>query len=334
MRASAFSIVEENGSAPPRDRYGEVVELAERADQLGLDAFWIAEHHFQPGGLCPAPSVLLAAMAARTRRIRLGSLVSVLPFHEPIETAEQYALVDRLSQGRLNFGVGSGYVPAELEGFGVDAATKRERFDRALETIQRAWAGGAVTAERPGSRPVHLNVLPVRPSGPPIWVAVQRREVIPHIARRGLSLALIPYATVSGLEELASEVREYRAALPAGVEGKVSAAFQLYVGPEVSKGFDALQRYLDTRRTSGSVHFEHKVERDPHQANARTIAGSALAYIGTEADLPEWWARVAATGVDELLGIYDFGALTVADATVSMAAAQRAASGPRPVRSK
>lgn len=324
MRLSAFSIVEENATGPSRDRYREVLDLAETADRLGLHAFWVAEHHFQPGGLCPAPAVLLAAMAARTSRVRLGSLVSVLPFHEPVETAEQYALVDRISQGRLNFGVGSGYVPAELEGFGVDPESKRERFDRALDTIVRAWEGGAVSTERAGSRPVHLNVRPTVSPYPPIWVAVQRREAIPHVARRGFSLALIPYATISSLAELAEEVREFRAALPRGKTATVSAAFHVYAGSEPENGLDALQRYLDSRRKSGSIHYQMKVGRDPHQANARAIVDHGLAFVGTSTDLPHWVDRVAGTGVDELLGIFDFGGLPMADSARSMETARAA----------
>lgn len=324
MRLSAFSIVEENGTAPPRDRHREVIEIAEAAERAGLEAFWVAEHHFQPGGLCPDPAVLLAAIASRTRRIRLGSLVSVLPFHEPIETAEAYALVDRLSGGRLNFGVGSGYVPLELEGFGVLPEAKRARFDRALDTILRAWQGETVRTERPDSRPVTLNIRPVSAPHPPVWVAVQRREVIPFVARRGFSLALIPYATVSGLPELSEEIGEFRAALPQGTSARVSVAFHLYAGPDPDAGTAALQRYLDTRRSTGSVHYEQKVARDPHQADARAIHGSGLAYIGRPEGLPAWLREVEAAGVDELLAIADFGGVTVPTVTNSLSAAQDA----------
>lgn len=324
MRLGAFSIVEENGTGSERDRYGEVIELAEAADRLGLESFWVAEHHFQPGGLCPSPAVLLAAIAARTHRVRLGSLVSVLPFHEPVELAEQYALVDRLSGGRLNFGVGSGYVPAELEGFGLNAETKRERFDRSLTTIRRAWAGEAVRTERDGSAPVRLNLRPVTLPHPPIWVAVQRREALPHVASQGFSVALIPYATLSGLEELAAEVRDFRAALPPGSTARVAAAFHIYAGSEPSVGLRALQGYLDSRRTTGSVHYERKVAHDPSQADAHAIAASRLAFAGRPAEFAAWARSIGDTGVDELLGIFDFGGLPISESIRSMEAAQGA----------
>src|SRR5579871_5321892 len=106
VELSAFSVVDAypEGVGQGRDRYGELLALAETADRAGLSAFWVAEHHFHPGGLCPSPPVVLAAAGARTRRIRLGCLVCVLPFHAPVEVAETYGLLDELIGGRLNFG--------------------------------------------------------------------------------------------------------------------------------------------------------------------------------------------------------------------------------------
>ncbi len=136
-------------------------------------------------------------------------MVSVLPFHRPIDVAEEYAMLDQLLGGRLNLGVGSGYIPMEFEGFGVDPTTKRERFESGLDTILTAFRGGSVRAHE-GAPPVRLNVLPVQQPHPPIWIAAQRREAIPFVARRGVSIALIPYATLSGLDELGAVVREFR----------------------------------------------------------------------------------------------------------------------------
>ena len=240
-----FTVVDAyEGVAPSvSDRYGDVVRLAEAAEAGQLSSLWVAEHHFQPGGVCPAPPVLLAACAARTQRLRLGVMVSVLPFHRPIELAEQYAMVDRLSGGRLNLGVGSGYIPLEFEGFGVDPASKRERFDRNLETLLAAFDGREVRADEPGAVPVRINVLPVQRPHPPLWIAVQRREAIPFVARRGVSLALVPYATVANLAELGNQIREFRAQVPAGSAAEVAVAVHLYAG---------IARTAPTPRSSGT----------------------------------------------------------------------------------
>lgn len=309
MRLSAFTVVETYDESPAVDRFGDVVRLAEEADRSGLSALWVAEHHFHHGGVCPSPPVLLAALAMRTRRLRLGSLVSVLPFHRPLDLAEEYAMVDRLSGGRLNLGVGSGYIPLEFEGFGVDPATKREAFDRALDTLLAAFAGAEVRAEDPRAVPVRLNVRPVQQPHPPLWVAVQRREAIPFVARRGASVALVPYATLSGPAELADEVREYRAHLPAGTSGEVAAALHVYAGPHPDRARAAFQRYLDSRLATQSAFYQEKVRRSPELARADAIEKSGWAAFGETREVVERLDEIRKLGVDELLGIFDFGGL-------------------------
>jgi alkanesulfonate monooxygenase SsuD/methylene tetrahydromethanopterin reductase-like flavin-dependent oxidoreductase (luciferase family) len=321
VRLSVFSILD---AFPPdvdfagRNRYAELLSLADAADRSGLNAVWVAEHHFLPTGLCPAPAVLLSAIGARTRRIRLGSLVSVLPFHSPIEVAEQFALLDQLIGGRLNFGVGSGYIAAELEGFGIDPAEKRARFDRSLETILAAFRGEEVRGEAPTARPVRLNVRPRQQPSPPIWIAAQRREAIPFVARRGFSLALIPYATVRDREELADEIREFRAALPAGQTATVSAAVHLYAGPAPDRARAAFQRYLDSRLATHSTFYEQKAQADPRLASADGLEESGLALIGSLNEVTEGIEAFGRAGVDELLGIFDFGGLSLSDAIGSV----------------
>jgi len=311
VRLSAFTVVDEYPTDPPTDRLLEVVRLAEAAEAGGLSTLWVAEHHFHSGGVAPSPPVLLAALGARTRRLRLGALVSVLPFHRPIELAEQYAMLDRLLEGRLNLGVGSGYIPLEFEGFGVDPERKRELFDRALETMLAAFAGNEVRGDGPNAVSVRINVRPVQQPHPPLWVAVQRREAIPFVARRGASLALVPYATLSTTAELADEVREYRAHLAPGSKGEVAAALHLYAGPHPDRARHALQRYLDSRLATQSAFYQDKVRRDPAHANAATIEKSGWAVFGSARDVTEGLRAFGKTGVDEVLGIFDFGGLPV-----------------------
>jgi alkanesulfonate monooxygenase SsuD/methylene tetrahydromethanopterin reductase-like flavin-dependent oxidoreductase (luciferase family) len=322
MQLSAFSVVDVDPAAPPfgRDRYAEVLRLAEAAEESGLSALWIAEHHFQPGGICPAPPVLLAACAARTRRIRLGVLVGVLPFHRPVELAEQYAMVDRLAGGRLNLGLGSGYIPLEFEGFGIDPSTKRERFDHNLEVLLTALDGDEVRMDEPGARPIRLNILPVQRPSPPLWIAVQRREAIPFVAKRGASLALVPYATVANLDELGGQVREYRSHLPPGVSGHVSVAVHLYAGDHPDRARMALQTYLDARLATQSVHFQEKVRRDPHHATASSLEESGFALFGSAAEVADRLTAYARLGVDEVLGIFDFGGLALDEVVGSVRA--------------
>ncbi|MCI4356723.1 MAG: LLM class flavin-dependent oxidoreductase [Thermoplasmata archaeon] len=320
MRLSVFSVVDSYDDAPERDRYGELLDLAVAAEAAGLSTVWVAEHHFHSGGISPAPAVLLGAIAARTSRIRIGVLVSVLPFHNPIEVAEQFAMVDQLSHGRLNLGVGSGYIPMEFEGFGVDPATKRERFDAALLTVLAALQGEAVAPSSgpDGKRP--LNVRPVQRPHPPVWIAAQRREALPFVARRGVNVALVPYATVASVDELASEIAEFRSHLPSGSRATVSVALHLYAGPHPQRARSALQRYLDSRLATQSAFYQDKVRRDPSHASAETIERTGFALFGAPPDVAQRLQAFRAAGVDEVLGIFDFGGLPASDAQRSVAA--------------
>lgn len=328
MRLSAFTVVDEYPGEPSADRLLEVVRLAEAAEAAGLSTVWVAEHHFHSGGVAPSPPVLLAALGARTHRIRLGALVSVLPFHRPIELAEQYAMVDRLIEGRLNLGVGSGYIPLEFDGFGIDPSEKRDRFDGALETLLAAFEGKEVRGEDARSVPVRINVRPVQRPHPPIWIAVQRREAVPFVARRNASLALVPYATLTDRNELTDEVRDYRAHLPAGSRGEVAAALHLYAGPHPERARRALQRYLDSRLATGSSFYQEKVRKEPSHANAAAIERAGWALFGSAREVAEGLRSFAATGVDEVLGIFDFGGLPATEVRDSVLALGREYLGP------
>jgi len=323
VRLSAFTVVDDYPAGAPSKRLLEVVRLAEAAEFAGLSTLWVAEHHFHSGGVSPTPPVLLAALGARTKRLRLGVLVSVLPFHRPIDIAEQYAVVDQLLEGRLNLGVGSGYIPLEFEGFGIDPAEKRERFDRALGTILAAFEGKEIRGDEPGARPVRLNVQPFQQPHPPLWIAVQRREAIPFVARQGASLALVPYATLASRDELAEEVHEYRAHLRPDVRGEVAAALHLYAGPHPDRARHALQRYLDSRLATQSAFYQEKVRKDPSHANAATIEKSGWALFGSAREVADGLREFGSTGVDEVLGIFDFGGLPVDEVESSVRALGR-----------
>jgi alkanesulfonate monooxygenase SsuD/methylene tetrahydromethanopterin reductase-like flavin-dependent oxidoreductase (luciferase family) len=325
VRLSAFTVVDSYPDRPQAsDRLLEVVRLAQACETGGLSALWVAEHHFHPGGVCPSPPVVLAACGAATRTLRLGSMVSVLPFHRPLDVAEEYATLDRLTGGRLNFGVGSGYIPLELEGFAVDPATKRERFDSSLELVLAAFDGREVRSGGPGSPAVRLNVLPVQRPHPPIWVAVQRREAVAHVARRGHSVALIPYATVADRAELAEEIREYRAHLPADRRGEVAVALHVYAGERRELARAAFRRYLESRLDTQSTFYRQKTERDPMSASPEGIERSGFAVFGTPEEVAHQLAGFSAIGVDELLGIFDFGGLEESEVARSVTSLGRA----------
>jgi alkanesulfonate monooxygenase SsuD/methylene tetrahydromethanopterin reductase-like flavin-dependent oxidoreductase (luciferase family) len=121
--------------------YAQTLELLVAADELGFDTGWVAQHHFDndAGGL-GAPWPFLAAAAGKTRRIRLGTAITILPLENPINLAEQVAVVDTISGGRVEIGVGSGYDPAAYAAFGVDMEQRRELTSSHLATFRDALA--------------------------------------------------------------------------------------------------------------------------------------------------------------------------------------------------
>lgn len=133
------------GAGNPRRIYQETLDLFVVADQLGFDVGWLAEHHFkEAAGRLPSLFPMLAAAAERTRRIRLGASVILLPFTHPLRVAEDAAVVDALSDGRLELGVGSGGDLLEFEAYGVDLAQRHPLTTTALATLQRALRGEAL----------------------------------------------------------------------------------------------------------------------------------------------------------------------------------------------
>src|SRR4030095_4328625 len=117
------------------------------AEQLGYDSTWVGEEHFYSFGICPSPQLFLTALARETTRMRLGTAISLLPFENPLRKAEDFAMLDILSNGRLNFGVGRGAIPKHFEGFCVDPQQSRARYEEALNIIKQAWTQDSFTYE-------------------------------------------------------------------------------------------------------------------------------------------------------------------------------------------
>jgi alkanesulfonate monooxygenase SsuD/methylene tetrahydromethanopterin reductase-like flavin-dependent oxidoreductase (luciferase family) len=121
-------------------RYHETIEQIVHADTLGFDCAWLAElHFFKPFSVMPSPLIVATAAAQRTKRIRLGIGVNLLPLYHPLRSAEDGATVDILSNGRLEFGVGRGAIPIHFAGFDVSREESRDRFEESLQVIQKAW---------------------------------------------------------------------------------------------------------------------------------------------------------------------------------------------------
>ncbi len=187
---------------------------ARHAEALGFQSFWLPEHHFAERGAVPAPLLLLAAVAARTRTLGLGTTSYLLPVRHPLQVAEEVAVLDRLSGGRVILGVGRGFRSAVFLAFGVPAEEKRDRFEAAVALMRDAWSGKPVAWDGGGAAaatPVRLAPLPVQTPHPPLWVAAFGPKGVAQAARLGLPYLASPLEPLDALE---ANVRRHRAALP------------------------------------------------------------------------------------------------------------------------
>ena len=173
------------------ERYQEMFELIGLAEELGFDVAWLAELHFGgPFSLLANPLMLVPVIAQRTKRIRIGTAVSLLPLQHPLSCAEQAATADVLSGGRLEFGVGRGSIPSQFHGFKIPVAENRARFDEALEIIRLAWTKDRFSYRGRFYDVEELAVVPkpLQQPHPPIRVAVHTEESFAHLADKGLPI--------------------------------------------------------------------------------------------------------------------------------------------------
>jgi len=172
MDYSLFYILHIPEGVTESQAYDEAIEQCVAADELGYKCIWFAEHHFSRAGIVPDPLLLAAAVAKKTKRIRLGTAISILPFHNPVRLAEQAAMVDVLSGGRLDLGVGRGSQPKEFMGFQAKPSKSRARLKEGLEIISRLFAGEKLThsGEYYSCKDAELYPRPVQ-KPIPIWLA-------------------------------------------------------------------------------------------------------------------------------------------------------------------
>jgi alkanesulfonate monooxygenase SsuD/methylene tetrahydromethanopterin reductase-like flavin-dependent oxidoreductase (luciferase family) len=153
--------------------YAEILEQVAWLDQLGLDLVWFTEHHFVDDGYLPSWIPVAGALAARTRRLRFSSDICLLPFSHPIRLAEDLAVLDNLSGGRIEIGVGMGYAPHEFRGFGIPLPQRVSRTEEGLEVLRRCFAGErfSFSGKRYQFEDVVIRPGYVQPGGPPLWLA-------------------------------------------------------------------------------------------------------------------------------------------------------------------
>ncbi|HEX6511581.1 MAG TPA: LLM class flavin-dependent oxidoreductase [Chloroflexota bacterium] len=254
--------------------YKRLLELLVLSEELGFDSAWLNEHHFHPfGGMIPYPPVALAAVAARTSRIRLGTSIAILPLHNPVQLAESYAMLDQISEGRLEFGVGVGYLKHDYDALGVDWDEGHERLFEGLQVILEAWQRQPFSFQGRFYHYEDVSVwpLPVQRPHPPIWGAATRTaDSFEWFGRHGFDLLTLMH--LKPLEEQAKFVQLYRdAALAAGRDPagiRIGTHFQVYCAEDRD---DAIREFVAAHTL---VHQQFVAARQ--RSGATVVASEAL----------------------------------------------------------
>jgi alkanesulfonate monooxygenase SsuD/methylene tetrahydromethanopterin reductase-like flavin-dependent oxidoreductase (luciferase family) len=177
------------GHSTPGEVLGRRLDFAVAAEQAGIGHYHVTEHHGTPLSVCPSPNLFLAALSQRTSAMRIGALVNVLPAYHPLRLAEEIAILDQLTGGRLDLGVGSGVSPYELGYFGVDMAQAKAVYAEMLDAVTTALSTGAMRHEGTlvPSVDAELSVTPVQRPHPPLWYASSNTKTAEWAGERGVN---------------------------------------------------------------------------------------------------------------------------------------------------
>jgi len=334
MRFGTFSYNQARPSMPEKQGFDELLDQIQLTERLGFDEAWFAEHHHSDYGTLASPNLIIAALAHRTRRLRLGNLVNALPLHDPMRLAEECAILDILTAGRLNVGIGRGVARDDLK-HALDADAARSRFEEGAEILLKAWSEDTFTYT--GGVWKYVNVScrprPLQRPHPPIYYGATSPESPAIVARRGWNLALSRQPLANCARAIAAYRAERAALGNASGGGDAIMVREIYVadtdarawaeaGPEITRFW---QLATDNVWSEGPITTEDLprfTKRFPYYPGGLTLErieewGTGL--IGS----PETVARKARAMIesarpDSLVGMFSFGALSHAQVTRSI----------------
>ncbi len=180
----------DRGTVPLAEQYENRLKLIEAYDRAGFYCYHLAEHHATPLGMAPSPAVFLSAVAQRSKRMRLGPLVYILSLQNPLRAYEDICMLDQMSGGRLELGLGRGVSPIEIEYYGVDPEESRARYQEATAILMQAFANDTLAFHgkhfRFDGTPVEIK--PLQRPHPPLWLGIGSPENIPHAVQNGINM--------------------------------------------------------------------------------------------------------------------------------------------------
>ncbi len=269
--------------------YERALQRIEIMDRGGYDAIWITEHHFNDYSVCPSIPVMGAYVAARTRNLHIATGVTLAAFYHPLRLAEEVALLDILSGGRVYWGAGRGFDPKEFRTFGMTPEESYPRFQEAVDIVMSAWRNERITYHGKYFSFENIEVLPkpLQQPHPPMWVAAYSPTAVEWAAEHGYSIMLDPHSPSSLIGEKMTTWRTLLAEHGHGIEGRVIPTVRLvaightdseaanvaregakwllrtYVNPGGERDSNALlQRYVDSIVIHGTAdRVEEQIRR-------------------------------------------------------------------------
>ena len=317
------------------DLYRNHLEVLEFADQAGMDFYFVAEHHFDMGfSECPSPGSFLGAGSQRTKNIRMGPLVYVLPLWHPVRVAEEAALLDNLMNGRLECGIGAGIGPFSFKAYNVDWDSKREMTLEALQIIKGIWTHESFSFDGKyfKCKDVDSSIPLVQKPHPPLWMPTRSKESIDEAAAGAISTVQWVPSGMKATRKAFDDYRDaYQRAKPAGRKPHMGLMREIYVAESDKQaradsdyhwrnfwerrggartygahGTTGLTTILDGSRRQQLMDMEHSI------AEGSFICGSPE----TVAQQIRSIANLA--GADTFLGEFTFGELTQKQALNSL----------------
>ncbi|MBV8889107.1 MAG: LLM class flavin-dependent oxidoreductase [Alphaproteobacteria bacterium] len=313
----------ENNRRSANALIADIIDEAIYADALGYRSAWIGEHHFNSLGVLSCPELVLTWVAARTRNIRLSPAVTVLPLHHPIRVAEQWATLDLLSGGRVDFAAGRGYDRREYLPFGISFEDNQGIFEEGMDVVRRLWeAPGRISYDGRHYRFEDVAITPKPLQRPlPAYVASFSKPSIELAARLGCGLAVAPFAaaiTYGGLKQVA-ELYHESCAQAGNSAGRLLCSYFIHFADNAAAESAARARQIryyrecvipafpgDPQTAPPSYrYFIDMVDRLAKVRPEDLTENSVL--LGSAAHITEVLGRVAAAGVDEVILYFNVG---------------------------
>jgi len=320
----AFGIFDhlDHSGSPLHEFYENRLKLIEAYDRLGFYAYHVAEHHATPLGLGPSPSVFLSAVAQRTRRLNFGPLVYTLPLYHPLRLIEEICMLDQMSGGRFQFGVGRGISPIETRFYGVDPEQAPHMFAEAFEVVMRGLQSRTLDFDGKFYRfdKVPLTLEPLQKPHPPLWYGASTPASVERPARTGMSI--VTNGSAAAARGLFERYRMLRREAGAGGEPKLGIGRHIVVADSDEAARVAARRaYRRWHASFMKLWLDHGVkpagvvypaEFDGDGQDGRTIAGAPQTVLAA------LQRQIDDSGANYVVARLAFGDLTLAESLRSV----------------